>query len=470
MNRELYLFNTMGKKKELFAPIEAGRVKMYSCGPTVYSAPHIGNMRAYVFSDIIKRVLLNIGYKVEHIINITDVGHLVSDGDEGEDKLEKASKQNGRSAYEIANYFSKVFMKDMESLSILNPNKYTFATDYIKEQIDLIKILEEKGYTYIIGDGVYFDISKYDSYTKLAGLDLEGSSTVTRTGFNEEKRNKADFALWKFSPQNEKRQMEWGSPWGVGFPGWHVECSAMAKANLGEHIDIHTGGVDHISVHHTNEKAQSECAYGGKFVNYWMHVNFLNTKEKMSKSKGNVITVGDVFMKGYDYNTLRFFYLLSHYRSEVVFSYNTLDMTRNRYKKLLNKAVEVGAYQSENYFYNGSVKKVESALLDDLNTPKALSVFGELITDISLPFKEKANLFNYIKVVLGLEFAEYSLKKVPLYIKELALKRNKEKKERNYSEADKIREYIYSDGFLIKDERDGIVVYSDGYEDLYIKT
>lgn len=470
MEKELYLYNTMGKRKELFTSIEENKVKMYSCGPTVYSAPHIGNMRAYVFSDILKRILISLGYEVKHIINITDVGHLVSDADEGEDKLEKASKQNGRSVFEIANHFTKAFKKDVENLSIIPPQKYTFATDYIKEQIEIIKVLEQKGYTYIVSDGVYFDISKYGDYTKLANLDLKGSSEVTRVGFNEEKKNKADFALWKFSPKNEKRQMEWKSPWGIGFPGWHIECSAMVKANLGDHIDIHTGGVDHIPVHHTNEKAQSECANDKKFVNYWLHINFLNTKEKMSKSKGNIITVEDVFMNGYDYNTLRFFYLLSHYRSEVIFLYDTMEKVRNRYRKLLNKALEVGAYQSKEYFVDENIEKINVPLLDDLNTPKALSVFGELVFDKALDNNAKANLFNFINSLLGLKFIEYSNKEVPVDIRDLVLKRAGEKRSKNFEEADRIRDNIIERGFYIKDKKGSVVVYADGYADYVLET
>lgn len=469
MKKDFFVYNTLGKKKEKFVSLSTKEVKMYSCGPTVYSAPHIGNMRAYVFADILKRVLMHIGYNVNHVINITDVGHLVSDEDEGEDKMEKASRSNGKSAYEIADYFAKVFIKDMDNLSNLHPTKYTFATKYIKEQIDFIQVLEEKGYTYIIGDGVYFDVSKYGDYTKLAGLDLEGSSRVSRVGINKEKRNKADFALWKFSNKEEKRQMEWDSPWGVGFPGWHIECSAMAKANLGDEIDIHTGGIDHIPVHHTNERAQSECAHGKKFVNYWMHVNFLNTKKKMSKSLGNIITVEDVFMSGYEYNVLRFYYLMSHYRSEMVFSYESLRKAKSRYNKLVEKAKSVGAYQSKDFIDSIYVERVERELLDDLNTPKALSVFGEIIFDENISVDDRANLFNFIKNILGLEFVKFYNKEIPLYVKDLVIKRIEEKNKKNYSEADEIRNELSNKGFSLKDDKEGVLISADNYKDFYIK-
>jgi cysteinyl-tRNA synthetase len=291
-NKNIYLYNTLTREKELFSPINPELVLIYSCGPTVYHYAHLGNLRAYIFADILNNTLKEAGYNIKHQINITDVGHLVSDNDEGEDKMEKGSKREGKSAYEIAEFYTNAFLDDLRDLNI-NKDKFiwTRATDYIKEQIEMIKILEEKECTYKTNDGIYFDTSKFEKYTELAKIDIEGLEKGKRiSDEKDEKKNKTDFALWKFS--KEKRQMEWDSPWGTGFPGWHIECSAMSRAVLGDHIDIHTGGIDHIPVHHTNEIAQSECAIddGKKFVNVWCHVNFLNAdKGKMSKSTGDFL-------------------------------------------------------------------------------------------------------------------------------------------------------------------------------------
>jgi cysteinyl-tRNA synthetase len=287
----LKLFNTLTRKKENFKPIKPGEVGMYSCGPTVYWYQHIGNMRAYIFADSLKRVLEYNNLKVKHIINITDVGHLTSDSDSGEDKMEKAAAKENKSAKEIADHYFKAFEKDLDKLNIIYPSKWTKATEYIKEQIDLIKKLEDKGYTYKTSDGIYYDTSKFKNYVNLAKLNKEGLQAGKRIGMGE-KKNNTDFALWKFSQEEGKRQQEWKSPWGIGFPGWHIECSAMSMKYLGEHFDIHTGGEDHIPIHHTNEIAQSEGATGKKFVNYWMHVAFLvnNEGEKVSKSKGGCDT------------------------------------------------------------------------------------------------------------------------------------------------------------------------------------
>jgi len=273
----LKLYNTLTRKKEVFKPIKKGQVGMYSCGPTVYWYQHIGNLRTYIFSDILKRVLQYNGYKVKHVMNVTDVGHLTSDADTGEDKVELAAKKEHKTAKEITNYYWKIFRKDLKKLNIIEPNTWAKATDHIKEQIGLIKKLEKKGFTYKTSDGIYFDTSKFPNYGKLARLKKEGLKAGARIKLGE-KKNVTDFALWKFSEKPGVRQQEWDSPWGIGFPGWHIECSAMSMKYLGEHFDIHTGGEDHIPVHHTNEIAQSEAATGKKFVNYWLHGAFLTFK------------------------------------------------------------------------------------------------------------------------------------------------------------------------------------------------
>src|SRR3989344_4864807 len=327
----LKLFNTLGRKKQTFKPI-GKEVGIYSCGPTVYWYQHIGNLRSYIFADILKRVLLYNGFKVKHVINITDVGHLTGDRDEGEDKIEKAAMKEGKTASEIANYYLRIFKEDFKKLNITEPDIWCKATEHIKEQIELIKKLEKKGYTYKTSDGIYFNTLKLKDYGKLARLKIEKLEAGKRIAVGE-KKNKTDFALWKFSKEGEKRQQEWGSPFGVGFPGWHIECSAMSMKYLGEHFDIHTGGEDHIPIHHTNEIAQSECATGKKFANYWMHIAFLMFKgEKVSKSKGGLYTISELEFEGYSPLDFRYLCLMTHYRKPLNFSLDNLVAARNAFE------------------------------------------------------------------------------------------------------------------------------------------
>ena len=404
MAKEIKLYNTLSKEKEIFKPIDQEEVKIYSCGPTVYHYAHIGNLRAYVFADILNNTLHEAGYNLKHQINITDVGHLVSDSDEGEDKMEKGSAREGKSVWDVAEFYTQAFYSDLKDLNI-DKEKFvwTRATDYIKEQIDIIKTLEEKGYTYNTSDGVYFDTSKFIDYAELGRLDLEGLQKGKRVEDEKsEKKNKTDFALWKFSPANEKRQMEWESPWGVGFPGWHIECSAMSRAILGNHLDIHTGGIDHIPTHHTNEIAQSECSLddGMRFVNYWMHVNFLNAdKGKMSKSDGEFLRL--VSIKEKDISPLAFKYLLlmTHYRKEIKFSFDSLDAANTAYLKLLKQIEKIKLSAEENLSEIESSEPSEdiksyyekfiNAMNDDLNTSIALATLWSLINDKNVSDAEK---------------------------------------------------------------------------------
>ncbi len=315
---ELYLYNTLNRKKEIFKPIQDKKVGLYTCGPTVYNFAHIGNLRTFIFEDILKRALLYNGYRVKHIMNITDVGHLTGDRDMGEDKMEKGAQREGKTAWEIAEFYTRAFKQDMTHLNILEPTLWCKATDTIPEQIELIKTLEDKEFTYNISDGVYFDTSKFEGYTKLSNQDLEALQEGARVERNPEKRNATDFALWKFSPEGVKRQMEWDSPWGVGFPGWHIECSAMSMKFLRDQLDIHCGGVDHIDVHHTNEIAQSEAATGNKFFNFWMHGAFLiiSGGKKMAKSDGNFLTLDSTFIQnGIDPRVYRISTYQTHYRT-----------------------------------------------------------------------------------------------------------------------------------------------------------
>jgi len=311
----LKFYNTLTRKLEDFNPLNPPNVGLYTCGPTVYMYAHIGNLRTYIFEDILKRVLLANNYKVNHVMNITDVGHLTSDADTGDDKLEKEAIKENKNAWEIAAFYTAAFQKDLEELNIIPPDIWCKATDHINEQIELVKKLESKGFTYRTDDGIYFDTSKVADYGKLAGLDIEGLRAGIRVEMVAGKKNPTDFALWKFSPTNVKRQMEWDSPWGKGFPGWHIECAAMSMKYLGETFDIHCGGIDHIPVHHTNEIAEAESATGKPFVKYWLHGEFLELKEgRMGKSEGNAILVSTLKEKGFDPLSYRYLVLNTHYR------------------------------------------------------------------------------------------------------------------------------------------------------------
>lgn len=407
--KEIHFYNTLTKEKDLFKAIDEKEIKIYSCGPTVYHYAHLGNMRAYIFADILNNTLREAGYTVKHQINITDVGHLVSDSDEGEDKMEKGSAREGKSVWDIAEFYTQAFYSDLEDLNI-DKEKFiwTKATDYIREQRDMIETLEEKGFTYKTSDGIYFDTSKFPRYTEFAHLDIEGMQKGKRIeDENNEKKNKTDFALWKFSPINEKRQMEWESLWGVGFPGWHIECSAMIKAVLGDHIDIHTGGIDHIPVHHTNEIAQSEsvCDDGKRFVNYWMHVNFLNAdKGKMSKSSDEFLRLETLKEKNINPLSYKYLLLMTHYRKEIRFSFEALEAADNAYQKLLKQVEKIKGATVENLSVVGEkyFDKFVSAMNDDLNTSIALATLWSILGEKDISNEEKYTLIIKIDKYFGL--------------------------------------------------------------------
>ena len=407
--KNIYLYNTLTREKDPFTPINPNEVLVYSCGPTVYHYAHLGNLRAYIFADILNNTLHEAGYTVKHQINITDVGHLVSDSDEGEDKMEKGAEREGKSVWDIAKYYTDAFYADLKDLNI-NQNKFiwTPATEYIRDQIAMIKSLEEKGYTYRTSDGIYFDTSKFPSYTELAHLDIEGLQKGKRIeDENNEKKNKTDFALWKFSPINEKRQMEWDSPWGVGFPGWHIECSAMSRAVLGDHLDIHTGGIDHIPVHHTNEIAQSECSNGDgkRFVNYWMHVNFLNAdKGKMSKSTGDFLRLESIKEKNISPLAYRYLLLMTHYRKELKFSWDSLEAANNAYLKLIKQIDKIKTDKKVDLTEAGEkyLNRFVDAMNDDLNTSIALATLWSMLGDKELANEEKYTLIKEMDKYIGL--------------------------------------------------------------------
>lgn len=458
--KNLVLFNTLTRKKEEFIPIEQGKVRMYCCGPTVYNYAHIGNLRSYFFEDILKRVLLYNGYEVIHVMNITDVGHLVSDADEGEDKMEKGAKREGKTVWEIAEFFTAAFKKDIALLNILPPSVYCKATDYIKEQIEMIKCLEKKGYTYVTSDGVYYDTSKFPDYGKLARLDIEGLQEGLRVEFSSEKKNKTDFALWKFSPKDKQRQMEWDSPWGKGFPGWHIECSAMSRKFLGDTFDIHCGGVDHIPIHHTNEIAQSEGCTGKKFVNYWVHGEFLIEEQgKMSKSAGEFLRLQTLIDKGYLPLDYRYFLLMTHYRKKIKFSFDNLDAAKNGYNNLKHKLAELLSERAQTELRKDIIETQHNLFLeainDDLNTPEALALLWNIIKDDKLYPSEKIYLANDFDKVFGLDLPKIQPLKdskiIPEEIIRLAEQRKNARANKDFKLADELRTQIQNAGFEIID-------------------
>ena len=457
MKPPINLYSTLSKEIQPFIPINENTVGIYSCGPTVYHYAHIGNLRAYIFADTLQRMLRNAGYSVTHVINITDVGHLTDDGDTGEDKLEKGARREGKSVFDIAQMYTEAFMNDLHNLGI-DTNAFVFpkATETIQEQIDLIVLLEQKGYTYTISDGVYFDTAKFAHYGDLARLDIEGLKSGARVEENKEKRNITDFALWKFSKEHEKRQMEWDSPWGVGFPGWHIECSAMSKKILGAHFDIHTGGIDHIPVHHTNEIAQSVCANESPFVNYWMHVNFLNdTTGKMSKSSNDFLTLSLLKEKGYLPFAYRYFLLGTHYRKEVTFSYEALDGAQTAYKKLVQ-------FSKENQGSHGTISslyltKVEDSLRNDLNTSEALAYMWTMLKDdtISLPDRYATLMAIDTLLGLGLQGVTKEVMELPEEVTSLLAKRTSAREAKDFALSDSLRDELLTLGYIVKDTKDG---------------
>jgi cysteinyl-tRNA synthetase len=464
--KPLFLFNSLTRKKEKFVSLKDKLVTMYNCGPTVYERPHIGNFRAYIFADTLRRVLEFNGYKVKQIINITDVGHLTSDADTGEDKVEKSAREKKKSAWEIARYFENLFKEDFKKLNLKKPFKFPRATEHIKEMIELIKILEKKGYTYKISDGIYFDTSKFKDYGKLGNL-KKRKDLLPRIEVNPEKRNPFDFALWKFSPKDQKRQMEWQSPWGVGFPGWHIECSAMAMKYLGKTIDIHTGGIDHLTVHHPNEIAQSEAATGKKFVRYWLHVNFLLVEgQKMSKSLGNIFTLEDIEKRGFSPLAFKYLILTSHYRSEMNFTWQAMASAENAYRNLIeNVSGELimdadlrGNKKNVNYSLRESAsKEILNIINNDLDTPKLIAKIWEVLRS-NKSFEYKKNFVLLADEILGLGLEKFIKRKISQKIKDKVLLREKLRKEKNWEMADKIREELLKLGYKIEDTEFGPIV------------
>ncbi len=463
MTKDVFLFNTASRKKEKFVPIKPGEVKMYACGPTVYHYAHIGNLRAYVFEDLLVRTLERAGFKVTHVMNITDVGHLVSDADEGEDKMEKGARREGKTAWEIADYYTKIFFEDLAKLHCRKPQIIPKATDHIQEMIELVQELEKKGFVYRTSDGIYFDTAKFSHYADFARLDVENLEAGKRVGMGE-KRHPTDFALWKFSPVGEKRQMEWDSPWGKGFPGWHIECSAMAMKYLGETFDIHCGGIDHVPVHHTNEIAQSECATGKHYVNYWLHNEFMNDETgKMSKSKGETLTLSFLEKQGFQALDYRFLLLQIHYRSKFNFSWDALKSAQAGLNGVRARMQEWAGVDVSAVAINDRMKELnaafEKAIFDDLNFPEAMAVFFTTLRDGKLTEGERKKTLLKFDEVLALGLAEMGKEvRLPSEVTALVGARDAARKAKNWAESDRIRGELQAMGWQVKDSPEGTKV------------
>jgi cysteinyl-tRNA synthetase len=461
---QIEFYDTRTRSLRVFEPLEPGRVGIYTCGPTVYAEQHVGNLRSQLFADLLKRFLASEGFDVTHVINITDVGHLVSDADEGEDKMESAARRAGQTAEEIAAHYTALWRLDRAAVNCLEPEHNPKATDHIEEQIELAKRLEAGGYLYRIEDGLYFDTSRFDRYAELAHLDLEGQSEGARIGVVEGKRNPADFAVWKFSEADAKRLQEWDSPWGRGFPGWHLECSAMSVRYLGERFDIHTGGIDLATVHHTNEVAQSECGFGvHPWVGYWMHNEFLDLGgEKMSKSTGNLKTLSDLEERGTDPMAFRYFFLQAHYRQQQAFGNEAMDAAGRGYRRLRSIAAELAEVRGEGDPDAQAPfrERFRAALADDLNAPRAMAVVWEVARSGTLPEADRRDLLLAFEPVLGLRLgeaveAEARVDESDPRIDGLLAERQAAREAKDWATADRIRDELAAERIEIVDTSEG---------------
>ncbi len=458
----LRLYNTMSRELERFQPLVPGEVRIYCCGPTVYDYQHIGNFKTFLFEDLLVRTLRYAGYKVKHVMNITDVGHLVSDADEGEDKMLVAMRREGKSSYEIADFYTAKFFEDWDKFALVRPDIVCKATDHIKEMLELIGRLEKRGFTYIAGGNVYFDVSKLADYGKLAKLDLEKLKAGARIEVDKNKRNAQDFVLWFTKSKFENQEMQWDSPWGRGYPGWHIECSAMSIRYLGEAFDIHCGGIDHIPVHHTNEIAQSEAATGKLWVSFWMHGQFMKINdEKMSKSTGRFIVLDDLIKQGFKPLDYRFLCLSSHYRSHLNFTEEVMRNAASAHDKLrstvLSLKAEAGAGAAAAKIQDDYVQQFQAAIFDDLNSPKALAVVWALLSDSELNAQEKLlTLYDLDKVLgFGLEAMQAEQFEIPAEIAAILEQRDAARKSKNWALSDSLRDKAAQLGFLIEDSSKG---------------
>jgi cysteinyl-tRNA synthetase len=493
----LVLFNSLGRIVQTFAPIKPGTVQLYSCGPTVYHYAHIGNLRAYVFTDTLRRALQWKGYDVFHVMNITDVGHLTSDADEGEDKVERAAQRENKSIWEIAAFYTQQFQHDLQLLNIQSPALWTKATDHIQEMINFASACEQKGYTYVLEDGLYFDTTKVKNYGELALLNISGQEEGSRVTITSGKRNPSDFALWRCSPKNTKRLMEWHSPWGLGAPGWHLECSAMSIKYLGQKFDIHTGGIDHRQIHHCNEIAQNQAFLGNNSAaaNFWLHNEFLNMKnQKMSKSTGQFVRLQSLIDLGIHPLVFRYFCLIATYRTPLDFTMEAIAAARSGLMRLL-KRIDVLKKQSKNLqwlavlddvkYSNGAaltfirghveselsndcmkfIEKFDAAISDDLNVPQALALLSAVIADSNIAPDNVLRLVAGFDLVFGLQLLKLSPQDLNIRpeetkieeseILELINKRRVAREANNFKTADEIRNNLLSKGVMVMDSNEG---------------
>jgi len=460
------LYNTASRKIEEFVTLHDKKITLYTCGPTVYDETHIGHMRKYTMDDILKRTLKYLGYDVNHVMNITDVGHLSGDDDSGEDKLEKGAKKSDKTVWDVAKYYTDKFFETIDALNIIRPDKVVKATEHIKQMVDLVKRLEEKGFTYQTSEAVYFDVTKFRAYGRLSGQRLEEKKQAARGDVYVDpgKKHPADFALWfKRVGRFKDHTMHWPSPWGEGFPGWHIECSAMSMAYLGETIDVHTGGIDHIPVHHENEIAQSEAATGKKFVNFWVHHAFLQVEnEKMSKSKGNYLTLEDVLKHEINPLAIRYLFLQTHYRQEMNFTWEAAVSAQETFEKIKNIIVDLRLSNStsskqpvsNNNLFNDFKTEFSKSLSNDINTSEALAVMWKMLKS-ELSSSEKLDLLFSFDKVFGLGFKTAKEDKIPQEIIEIADQRVDARKENDYKKSDELRKQIEEKGYAIEDNDDG---------------
>ena len=457
------IYNTLSKKVETFTPHEGNTVRMYTCGPTVYHYAHIGNLRTYIFEDILEKGLEYLGYDVLRVMNVTDVGHLENDSDNGEDKMQKGAEREHKTVYEIADFYEKAFFHDCAKLNIRKPKVVERATKHIDTYIEMIERLLDHGYAYISNGNVYFDVSKAKDYYKLSGKNPDELFIGVRDSVEEDKskRNPYDFGLWFTVSKFSNQEMKWDSPWGVGYPGWHIECSGISYKFLGEYLDIHCGGVDNIFPHHTNEIAQSEAFLGHKWCNYWVHGEHLNDSTgKMSKSKGEFLTIDLLESKGYNPLAYRFFCLGSHYRNQLVFSYDALDTAQNAYNKLINKIKKLDRtpdlHESKIDYYNG---KFKDAISNDLNTSSMITILYDVLKDDELTDFTKLYLIEDFDKVLSLDLIQDDKSDISEEVESMILRkiedRNKAKKNKDFKTADKIRDELLEQGIKLIDSREG---------------
>lgn len=459
-----YIYNTLTRSKDELVTIKKDKVGMYTCGPTVYNYAHIGNLRTYIFEDALKKSLEYVGYKVKHVMNVTDVGHLQSDGDEGEDKMALGASREHKTVWEIAKFYEDAFFEDCKKLNVKRPNVVCRATDHINEMIKFIQKLEEKGYTYESNGNVYFEIDKFPGYTKLANLSIDELEAGSRIEIDPNKKNPLDFVLWFTNSKFANQIMQWDSPWGRGFPGWHLECSAMSMKYLGEKIDIHCGGIDHIPVHHTNEIAQSECALGHKWVNYWVHGEFLVLDGgKMSKSSGDFLTVSRLEEEGFNPLDYRYFCLQSKYRKQLVFSFESLKDAQNGYRALKKKIGAIISNIEDGLIINKELieayqEKFKAQISDDLNLANAFTVLNEVIKDSALNNKEKAFLIEDFDKVFSLDLMTIEREAIEIdeeLVNRLIAERNEARANKNYGRSDEIRAELLAMNIEVLDSKEG---------------